>query len=190
MSAEFGSRLQALVEGPALEGRKAALLLHSLAEQDRKWMLDRLDPRQKTEIEPLLAELRSLEVPVQPDLVRTLVRDAAAGTAPSQRLAGVSPGAVHDLLSAEPARFVAQALQLGPASWSADPRARVLRRGAGESPDGLPAALASALQEELAQRLHALQTQAAARQPSPGTHAFHRTETWWVRLWRKMRRPA
>ncbi|HRI55464.1 MAG TPA: hypothetical protein PK170_00035 [Anaerolineae bacterium] len=190
MSAEFGARLQTLVEGPALEGRKAALLLHSLSEQDRGWVLDRLAPSQKAEMEALLAELRSLQVPVQPDLVHTLVPDVAPKAMPLQGLAGVPAATVHDLLAGEPARLVALALQLGPASWSSDSRARHLRRGGEASHAELPGALAAALQEVLAQRVQAHQLQAAARLHTQGSLLTQGRQRWWARLWHSVRRSA
>ena len=48
--------------------RQVALILHGLADADRAWLLGRLPPAQVGMLEPLLAELRELGIPADPEL--------------------------------------------------------------------------------------------------------------------------
>lgn len=63
MDADFASHLddQARRQAPAV--RRAALMLHGLADVDRRWLLERLAPAQRQAVEPLLAELAGLGIP-------------------------------------------------------------------------------------------------------------------------------
>lgn len=96
MDADFASHLddQAQRQAPAV--RRAALMLHGLAEADRRWLLERLAPAQRQAIEPLLAELAELGIP----------RDGAGG-GPVWPGAAAAPMAVPPDVaapSAEPGR--------------------------------------------------------------------------------------
>lgn len=186
MSAEFGSRIQALVEGSGLERRKAALLLHSLSEADRAWMLTRLGPSQRAALQPLLAELRSLRVPGQPELVRTQILERSREVG-RQSLTSIAASRVRQLLACEPAGFVAQALKVGPSSWSDDFQLRVVGKGVDDPHEPLPCGRAAAIEEVLARRLRSVPGDDGGRPAAPSPQ---RPVTWFTRLLQLMRRSA
>lgn len=99
---------------PAAPLRKAALLLHSMAEADRHWMLSQVPPVQRRRLDALLAELQALAFPTDEALLREALQAAAAP---------------------EP-----QATARGPSSWTAEQAARILA----PEPDALIAVVLSA----------------------------------------------
>ena len=107
---------------PDADARQAALLLHTLVETDRRWMLDRLSASARSEAERLLAELATLGVPADPRL-RDQLLAADAGTrlaaaAPArQRLNAATAVEVADLLQGEPDALVARLLRAGDWPW-------------------------------------------------------------------------
>ncbi|HEY9028921.1 MAG TPA: hypothetical protein VIP05_31835 [Burkholderiaceae bacterium] len=109
--------------------RKAAMLLHSMGEADRRWLLDRLDAAQRPRIEALLEELRVLEFPADADLVReSLVGAVAArplaGT-PASGPAGWSVEQATRVLLPEPDEVIALLLRAGDWPWAAGLRSRL-----------------------------------------------------------------
>lgn len=56
--------------------RQAALLMHTLADADRRWMLGQLDPAARAEAEQLLVELATLGVPTDPALLDAVLTRA------------------------------------------------------------------------------------------------------------------
>ena len=92
--------------------RKAALMLASLAEGDRAWMLGQLEEKQRERLSALLEELRGLGL--SPDagmLDVALPRETAtpaAPVAPAPRAIDVAtPQAVHEVLAREPDWLIA-----------------------------------------------------------------------------------
>ena len=111
----------------ALPLRKAAMFLHSMTEVDRRWMLARLDPAQRSRLDALLDELRALHFPVDPTLVRESLEPAAdAGAGPRGKgLAGWSASQAEDALLLEPDDVVALVLRAGEWPWAPALRARL-----------------------------------------------------------------
>lgn len=109
--------------------RRAAMLLHSMGEADRRWMLERLDAAQRPRIEALLAELRALEFPVDADLVR----ESLAGTVSTQvgplvpptGLSGWGVEQAARVLTSEPDDVIALLLRAGQWPWAAGLRTRL-----------------------------------------------------------------
>ena len=120
-----------LLERASLAGaplRKAAMLLHSMGEADRHWMLERLDAGQRPRIEALLSELRALEYPADPDLVReSLTGAVATRAAPTAAtgLAGWSVEQAAQVLLAEPDDVIALLLRAGAWPWADGLRSRL-----------------------------------------------------------------
>ena len=100
--------------------RRAALTLHVLEASDRDWVLRRLDPRQQSAIEDHLAELHSLGVVADAQLINTALAGAErASSAWRAVLSRQDAGEMHRLLRGEPASLVARVLAHGPWTWEA-----------------------------------------------------------------------
>lgn len=80
------------------EVRRAALTLHALAPADRAWMLDRLNPSQRSLLQELLAELESLGIPQDV----ALIRDALASAPTFVARTGADSKALCEALCREP----------------------------------------------------------------------------------------
>jgi len=100
---------------PEASLRRAALLLHSMSDDDREWLLAQVGSIYRARLEPLLAELAELQFPIDPELVRHSLETTPKRPAPR------SP---HDLtrwsaddalraLQAEPDSFIALILEAG-----------------------------------------------------------------------------
>ena len=105
--------------------RQAALLLHTLVEADRRWLLDRLSAFARTEAERLLAELATLGVQTDARLRDQLLADNAEAPLPTaassrQRLVAASAVEVADLLQGEPDALVARLLRVADWPWRDD----------------------------------------------------------------------
>jgi hypothetical protein len=117
------------VAAPAAPLRKAAMLLHSMAESDRGWMLARVDQAQRPRLEALLAELAALDFPIDANLVRESL--SAVGTkvvTPLPRPADLSGWSVDDaaqVLVSEPDDVIALLLRAGDWPWAVPLRARL-----------------------------------------------------------------
>jgi len=128
----------------ATGARQAALLLHSLAADDREWMLGHVTAGQRAELRELLQELTVLGL--QPDramLADTLHALDADASGTTQAPAAAASGAAHTadtewervrdlpfesvtrVLLAEPDRLIASLLRLGPWPWQAQLFARM-----------------------------------------------------------------
>ena len=100
--------------------RRAALLLHTVCADDRAWLLAQLPAEERRVMEPLLAELRELNIPADRDLLAE-VADAEGGALPPPNagtLASADPALVAKVLAGEPLALVARVFALGPWSWS------------------------------------------------------------------------
>lgn len=145
------------------EMRRAALTIHALQEDDRRWILARLAPQIQQALEPLLAELAELGIPADSRLIEEVLQgqpgtDSAQVQAPWRReLAAADARRLEELLQGEPPAMVARILSAGPWPWEHDLLA-------GLPPDRRDAVLAGrealvsrpgarALDEWLAQRL-------------------------------------
>lgn len=109
--------------------RKAAMLLHSMTQPDRRWMLERVDAAQRLRLEELLEELRALEFPIDAVLVReSLGSDATGATAPAAPTTDLSDWSTDEALEAlraEPDDLIALLLRAGDWSWAGELRARL-----------------------------------------------------------------
>ncbi|SEK93066.1 hypothetical protein SAMN05216359_10419 [Roseateles sp. YR242] len=109
----------------ASSARQAALLLHSLDESDRAWMLGQLAPAERAEAQALLAELTALGVPSDPELLQAVLAEAPrrSGTtepdSPRHRLEMASAAEVAELLRAEPDALIARLLRETAWAWHA-----------------------------------------------------------------------
>ncbi len=128
MQADF-LELQSGALTPPLPLRKAAMLLHSMGDVDRRWMLARLEPGQRSRIEELLAELQALDFPVDAALVRESLettRDVGSpATAAGIGMSGWSAEEAASVLLAEPDDLVALVLRAGDWAWAPAFRARL-----------------------------------------------------------------
>lgn len=128
MAADFLARAID-AEAPAAPIRKAAMLLHSMTEVDRRWMLARIDAAQRPRIEQLLGELRTLDFPTDADLVRDSLKTAPALGAmapqPVSHLSGWSPNDAARVLLQEPDDLIALILRSGAWPWAQNLRARL-----------------------------------------------------------------
>lgn len=96
------------------DARRAALLLHAMAEPDRRWLLDALPASQRSLLEALLEELVAMGVPVDQAWV-----DDAVANAPASPHSGNAAAMVHALCE-EPDRLIAQVLRCGPWPWQGE----------------------------------------------------------------------
>jgi len=100
---------------PAL--RRAALTLYATHSDDREWVLARLSERDHPSLKELLAELASLGIPRDPELVRFALSQGAAeiATRPLQKLGRIGDAArCAAVLESEPIALVACALAVVP----------------------------------------------------------------------------
>lgn len=100
--------------------QRAALAVHALAAADRRWILEALTPPQRQALEPLLAELRELGLPVDAELLQDV--QAPARTAPPpwpMDLDERGVAALARVLNREPLAITRQLLALQPWPWRA-----------------------------------------------------------------------
>jgi hypothetical protein len=106
--------------------RQAALALHALCEVDRRWVLSSLSSGQRTELQPLLEELRAIGIPRDATLVEELCARGVATpawetlSAPMAAMAPLDAGgaaALAALVKQEPPRVVAALTSAGTAQW-------------------------------------------------------------------------
>lgn len=160
------------------ESRHAALLLHTLAPDDRHWLLERLPAGERRQLEALVAELGAIGIPLAPELLDDLAPARMRPAAGAHALAGLARAAADDVaavLSSEPAELVARVMGLGAWPWIDDVLARIpasMRQQvvAARSRMSAPAAgVFSALDKRLAElveaRLVVAAAERAARQP-------------------------
>lgn len=109
--------------------RQAALLLHTLGDTDRQWLLNQLDAHARSEAQTLLAELVALGVPADPSLREAVLAPAQAAigaraadaaslpplsslpTSASARLAQATVVEMAGLLKNEPDALIAALLR-------------------------------------------------------------------------------
>lgn len=153
--------------------RQAALLLHSLDASSRRWVLERLQPQEKSLVAPLLAELSDLGVPADAPWLLSLLEPAAkpsgeaSNDACRRRIESAAVSDIRRLLDGEPVELVRRLLALGPWPWGAE-----LARSFGLQAPAAPKtarAIDSALLAALAQRL------AAQEAPGPARKGIGRT---------------
>lgn len=125
--------------------RRAALTLHALADEDRAWVLARLQPRQRALVEPLLDELRDLGIVVDPHTLPAIDEANASPATASCRLERLDRDRI-----AQVARVLEQ---------EAPELARALLAG---SDAGWQGALLAAMAPEFAQRVRRLPTVSSA----------------------------
>jgi hypothetical protein len=98
--------------------RKAALVLSSLHEADRRWLLAQLDGTQRDKVTGLVQELAGMNLALDDETLKRLLRPlpaAAVEEAAESALGRASARAVFDVLAAQPDRIVA--LVLAARSW-------------------------------------------------------------------------
>lgn len=81
-----------------------ALTLHGLAASDRQWLLDRLAAPQRDAVRDMLAELKALGIPPDPELIRGALSEASKAAAPNAAAApsaGVEPEIMAHVLRRE-----------------------------------------------------------------------------------------
>jgi hypothetical protein len=120
---------QATADGDDLNVRRCALLLHSVAEVDRAWLLERLDEPQRARVHALLAELIELGIAPAGQAARQLAHtESPAPDIPPDRAQAAEPAAhrairrasasgMADALKDEPAALLARLLQAGHWPW-------------------------------------------------------------------------
>lgn len=175
MQADFLER-EIEAAAPAAPLRTAAMLLHSMAEPDRRWMLARIDPLQRGRVEALLAELAALDFPIDADLVReSLAAGPTKSSSPTPRSMDLSAWSADEaarVLLPEPDDLIALLLRAGDWAWAGPLRARLSAQRvhaveashystAGE----ISAALLSAAKKAAAARFLALHEPTARRAP-------------------------
>lgn len=129
MDVDFLER-EAGPRAPAMPLRKAAMLLHSMTEVDRRWMLARLEPVQRTRLHELLEELHALDFPIDAALVReslepSIDADAAAPRPRTMGMSGWSADQAADVLLGEPDDLIALVLRAGEWPWAPALRTRL-----------------------------------------------------------------
>lgn len=103
-----------------VDARRAALTLHALPEEDREWVLRRLDPGQQQLVSEQLSELQALGVVADERLVRQALDQSGEREAPQgwqERLRLCDAASMLGLLQGEPASLIARVLALGPWPW-------------------------------------------------------------------------
>lgn len=151
--------------------RKAALVLHALAGQDRESIVSGLAEHERAVVEPLLAELSTLGLPPDWVLAGELVDAAALSGEASRRqeqpLENARGADLVEVLGHEPPGLIAVLLNVQAWSWAADlmaalpaPRRRqveaalgALREGQNAGSRARPEALEAELLGELMARL-------------------------------------
>ena len=161
--------------------RKAALVLHGLGAEDRRWVLSHLPPHQRESVKPLLNELAALGLPSDGGLVEELLGSHHTAAALSGQepfaLAQASAAGLAQVLGQEPPGVVATLLNMRDWPWRDEylalqpaPRRRqveeALERARGEQragKRGRATALEAALVHEIATRVAALPKAGPAR---------------------------
>jgi hypothetical protein len=149
-----------------MEGlRKAALTLANLHEQDRAWLMGRLDAGERARIGPLLGELRELGLSLDPQSLAQAFEGKAGGRGEERRdkarpLESAAPSAVAEALEREPDWLIAVVLRGCSAPWrrealallGVERRLRIekLGRAAPEVSARMMAAMLSAIEARLA----------------------------------------
>jgi len=106
-----------------MEGlRKAALTLANLHEQDRAWLMGRLDVGERARLAPLIGELSELGLSLDPQSLRQVIEGKAGARAegrrdPGSSLASAAPRAVAEALEREPDWLIALVLRGRSAPW-------------------------------------------------------------------------
>jgi hypothetical protein len=110
--------------------RKAALLLHTLSDLDRNWMLERLPAQHRRQLLDLVEELHGLGIPASQALLDAVKDDTTAGRAPictpaddswESRCAEIDragPSAVWPILRDEPEHLIARVMAVRDWSWA------------------------------------------------------------------------
>lgn len=114
--------------------RKAALLLHSLNQGDRQWLLQQLTSEQRAQMSALLVELNDLGIPVEPSFIAGTLhghgnperaQDKINPTALAledapltlEQLGRADPAFVFDIMADEPISLVACLLAIKDWTW-------------------------------------------------------------------------
>ena len=106
---------------PGADLRKAALMLSSLREEDRDWMLAQVGERERERLGSLVSEARSFGALLDAQTLGQLIQPAAA--APVTAAASETPidsaaaDAVHEVLTREPDWLIAIVLRERPWQW-------------------------------------------------------------------------
>jgi hypothetical protein len=104
--------------------RRAALALHGLPEQDKRWVLERLGGADRARLAQLLEELQKLGIPPDESLLAYAQKDTPAEPAPS-RVRQASAAQMVAILAREPAGLIAAVLRIEPWPWQAPFLARL-----------------------------------------------------------------
>lgn len=107
--------------------RRAALYLHSLHADDRRWLLENLSPDQREQLYAMLNELEQMQVPKDqawlPDLAKpsalagTQLPDAEGTENHVARIEAAHPERIAEILDREPSSVVVQILNYHMWSW-------------------------------------------------------------------------
>ena len=158
--------------------RKAALLLHTLSDADRNWMLEQLPAQHRRQLLDLVEELRELGIPASQALLDAVKDDTTAGRAPicvpavdsweswCAEIDRAGPSAVWPILRAEPEHLIARVMAVRDWSWAPaiaqwlDPlqrsRVRALLEQCGPSNYAEAQAMNAYLLSRLGERIRAL----------------------------------
>lgn len=200
MNAPANSFIAALDEAAssaeAGAARHAALLLHTVSDDDRAWLLSRMDGAERARLQGLVDELRTIGIPPAPELLDELgpIATVRSGAAPAGRggLQHADAAALAGVLAAEPAELIARVIALGPWPWTgallarlgALQRQQVMDRVAAlaRAPERAPSALDARLLGLVEARLAQARSEAPPSSPRPGGASGHRSGNW-LRRW-------
>ncbi len=183
MNAPANSFIAALDEAASAadagESRRAALLLHTVSDDDRAWLLSQMDGAERARLQGLVDELRAIGIPPAPELLDELGPAVAArvrGDAGHRGgLQHADPVALAAVLAAEPSELIARVIAQGPWTWTGALLARLgalQRQQVMDSLAALPPAherTASALDARLLAIVEVRLAQAPAGTASPAS---------------------
>lgn len=122
--------------GPTAGARKAALLLHAMAPEDQRWMLNQLPESEQQELLSLQVELEELKIPADQVLLKEVISTLGhqgSAACPAQegcepvstieilkaRVRGLDPEALAHVLKEEPIKLLVRLLELEQWQWTA-----------------------------------------------------------------------
>jgi hypothetical protein len=99
--------------------RKAALMLVTLRDEDRVWMLERVTPRERSKLVPLVEEARALAVALDRTTLRELTeaQETVQRREEGSRIDSAKPTEMFAVLGSEPEWLLCALLRARPWKW-------------------------------------------------------------------------